>query len=341
MISLVLIPVVFIVIFLLIYSSGSDHFSKVFTDYEFDLNVWEFVALGSLGFFIAFNLWNFKIYPFIFSQNHDLKDDFLNEDKIQKSTYSFLDIDAERMSGVVSLVALNILLLIFIITFNYEQFIEIPKTPNQLSAETHERVNAVILSIVMAILVIMFYFKGYFNFDKKASSLKVLAMIWMTLNAVLVISAFAKNSEYIINFGMTYKRLGVCAFLILAVIGLVITLIKIQKQKTNAFLFNQMIWFFYGIILVSSYFNWGGIATQYNIKHKKGNLEFLQTLNFNHQLLNENFPQEYPILLDDEYFYRSDLQNETFLSKTLYFENLKSKQNEKTTSANSAYSDKL
>ena len=166
-----------------------------------------------------------------------MKNDFLNEDKIQKPTYSFLDLDSERKSGVVSLLALNILLLIFIVTFNYEQFIEIPKTPNQLSTETHDRVNAVIISIVMAIGVIMFYFKGSFNFDKNAKSLKFLAKTWMVLNAVLVISAFAKYSEYIISYGLTYKRLGVYAFLILSIIGLILTFLKIQKQKIQYRLF--------------------------------------------------------------------------------------------------------
>ena len=85
-----------------------------------------------------------------------------------------------------------------------------------------------------------------------------------------------------------------------------------------------MFWrFFYGIILVSSFINWGGIATQYNINHKKGNLEFLQSLNFNHQLLKDHFPKEYSDNLTD--YYRGETENETFLSKTLYFENLKSK----------------
>ena len=322
-ISVFIIPAILILVFFGIYSLGSSHFSGLFRDFELDFNFWEFFILGALGFFIAFNFWNFQIYNFIYSQNHFLKNDFVNEDKIQKPTYSFLDINAERKSGIVSLVALNILLIIFIITFNYEQFIETPKTPNQLSAETHERVNAVVLSIIMAIVVIMFYFKGYFNFDKKANSLKILARIWIFLNVVLVISAFAKNGEYIINLGLTYKRLGVIAFLLLAIIGLIVTFIKIQKEKTNAFLFNQMIWFFYGIILVSSFINWGGIATQYNINHKKGNLEFLQSLNFNHQLLKDHFPKEYSDNLTD--YYRGETENETFLSKTLYFENLKSK----------------
>jgi hypothetical protein len=64
---------------------------------------------------------------------------------------------------------------LFIITYNYEQFYETSKTPVQLSEETHERVNAVIMSIVMAILVIMFYFKSGFNFDPKSGLMKVLA----------------------------------------------------------------------------------------------------------------------------------------------------------------------
>ena len=124
----------------------------------------------------------------------------------------------------------------FIITYNYEQFYESVKSPVKLSAETHERVNAVIMSIIMSIVVIMFYFKSSFNFDPKAGLLKILAKVWIVLNAVLIISTMIKNSEYIINYGFTYKRLGVYAFLILALIGLVTTFIKIQKQKRNIFL---------------------------------------------------------------------------------------------------------
>ena len=90
---------------------------------------------------------------------------------------------------------LSILLIFFIITYNYEQFYEAVKTPVQLSEETHERVNAVIMSIIMAILVIMFYFKSGFNFDPKAGLLKILAKIWIFLNAVLIISAMIKNYD--------------------------------------------------------------------------------------------------------------------------------------------------
>lgn len=318
LISVFLIPAFFILIFFVVYSFGSEHFSGIFTDFQFDFNFWEFFVLSCSGFFIAFNFWNFEIYDFLLKWNHDLKNDFLNEDKILKPTYSFLDIDAERNSGTVTFVALNILLLIFIITFNYEQFIEIAKTPNQLSAETHERVKAVILSIIMAIAVIMFYFKGNFNFDKKSNSLKILAKIWIFLNAVLVISAMAKNTEYIVNFGLTYKRLGVFAFLILSIIGLVMTFIKIQKQKTNAFLFNNMVWYFYGTILATSFINWGNLATFYNIKNAKGDFEFLRTFNFNDDLLKENFPDK---KMDN--YKKKENDDKDFLSKIIYYETIR------------------
>ncbi|MBW8362746.1 MAG: DUF4173 domain-containing protein [Kaistella sp.] len=320
LISVILIPAFFILAFFGIYSLGSAHFSNIFTGWEFDLQVWEFIVLSGLGFFIAFNFWNFKIENFIFNWNHHLKNDFLNEDRIQKPTYSFLDLSSERRSGVISLLALNVLLLVFIITFNYEQFVEIPKTPNQLSAETHDRVNAVILSIIMAVLVIMFYFKGTFNFDEKAKPLKLFAKIWIFLNAVLVISAVAKNSEYIINFGLTYKRLGVYAFLILSLIGLALTFLKIKNRQTNAYLFNHMIWYFYGTVLAASFINWGNLATFYNISNSKGNFEFLQTLNYNDELLQEHFPEK---MKNGKYIYPEYKSRESFLSKIIYYETLK------------------
>ncbi len=86
--------------------------------------------------------------------------------------------------------------------------------------------------------------------------MKISAKIWILLNAVLVLSAAAKNFEYIVNYGFTYKRLGVFLFLLLALTGLALTFIKIQKKKRNAYLFNTMVWYIYGTILLCSFINW-------------------------------------------------------------------------------------
>jgi uncharacterized membrane protein len=220
------------------------------------------------------------------------------------------------------------MLLIFIGTYNYEQFFEVVEKTN-LSSDTHERVNAVIFSILMAVGVILFYFKGGFNFDEKATTLKRLAKVWIVLNVTLIISAIIKNSEYVSFYGLTYKRLGVYAFLILAIIGLVYSFLKITKQKTNAYLVNQMVWYFYATILICSFVNWGNLITNYNISVNKGvEPKFLRGLNFNDDtrreyFLKNNLDGKYPEGVREELI--SNYQNANFLSKALYYEFLDNK----------------
>lgn len=323
--AFVVIPLVFISIFFGIYSAGSDHFAALFTDYELDINLWQLLSLSVLGFFIAFNYWNYAVERFIYKNNYLLDDNFNDQSKVQKATYSFLDLDAERTSGVISFICLNILLVFFIITYNYEQFYEVSKTPVQLSEETHERVNAVIMSIVMAVMVIMFYFKSGFNFDPKAKLMKMLARIWIILNAILVLSAALKNYEYIITYGFTYKRLGVFAFLLLALIGLALTFIKIQKQKRNAFLFNGMTWYFYGTILACSYVNWGGIITSQNMKRKDFAVNYhLEQISFSERRLLKYADEKKDLQLKKKILEKvKEEKAKPFLSKILYYETLK------------------
>lgn len=323
--AFVLIPLILMSVFFGIYATGSDHFANLFTNVELDVNFWQLVTMTVLGFFIAFNYWNFAVERFIYKSNRTLDNDF-KQAIVQKPTYSFLDLDAERMSGVISLFALNILLVFFIITYNYEQFYETVKTPVRLSEETHEQVNAVILSIVMSILVMMFYFKSGFNFDPKARFMKILAKIWIVLNTVLIISALIKNSEYVINHGFTYKRLGVYAFLLLSLIGLALTFIKIQFRKRNIFLFNTMAWFVYATILVCSYINWGGIITAENRKRKDFALDYHRTqINFSEKQLlkyaeEKNDSRLKSEILNSEYVKLQ--QNETILSSVLFYRTL-------------------
>lgn len=323
--AFVLIPLVLLAIFFGVYSAGSDHFANLFKNIELDINFWQLVAITVLGFFFAFNYWNYSVEKTIYKQNYILDDNFKEENKIQKPTYSFLDLDAERMSGVISFFSLNILLIFFIATYNYEQFFEAVKTPNQLSAETHERVNAVIVSIVLAILVIMFYFKSSFNFDPKAGLLKILAKIWIVLNIILVLSAMMKNYEYVINSGFTYKRLGVFGFLIVSLIGLILTFIKIHKKKRNAFLFNTMIGYVYGTILVCSYFNWGGLITSQNIKSNHFDYYYHKTeVNFNEEYLLKYAREKHSEGIEKDIMERVRVhQKESFLSKVIYYQTIK------------------
>ncbi|MFV8353517.1 DUF4173 domain-containing protein [Flavobacterium sp. XS2P14] len=326
LIAYFVIPILFLGLFLIVYSFGGDHFSSLFAGYYLDIDVWQAFVITALGFFISFTFWNYWIPEICYEKNDVLDSDFKQEAKTQNhNSFSFLDIDFERRSGEITLFLLNILLLVFITTYNYEQFFEVVEKSN-LSSDTLERVTAVVFSIIMAICVILFYFKGGFNFDVKAQNLKKLAKIWIFLNGILILSAIIKNSEYVSYFGLTYKRLGVCAFLILAIVGLVIAFFKIINQKTNAYLFNQMIWYFYGTVLLCSFLNWGNLITNYNITVNKGvDPIFLSRLNFNDEVRREYFLQNN---LDGQYIELSRekeisrYQSESFLSKALYYETL-------------------
>ncbi|KIQ18799.1 hypothetical protein RT99_17410 [Flavobacterium sp. MEB061] len=329
LIAYFIIPVVFVALFFTVYSFGSDHFSSLFTDYQLDLDIWQLLVITVLGFYISFTFWNYWIPEVCYDLNPKLNNEFSNDEKaVNENTFSFLDLNFERKSGEITLLLLNVMLLIFIVTYNYEQFFEVIET-SKLSADTHERVNAIIFSIIMAVGVILFYFKGGFNFDEKATNLKRLSKIWIVLNGALILSTAVKNSEYVSFFGLTYKRLGVCAFLILAIIGLVYAFLKIAKQKTNAYLFNQMVWYFYGTVLLCSFFNWGGLITNYNISVNKGvEPKFLSELNFNDKTRREyfllhNLDGQYSEIQRENEIKR--YQNETVLSKILYYEFLNEK----------------
>ncbi len=155
------------------YSFGSDHFSSLFTDYTLDINIANLLIISLAGLYISFSFWNYWVPEVCYEKNELLDNEFKNIAEVKnQNTFSFLDLDFERKSGEITLVLLNLMLLVFIVTYNYEQFFEVVTTQTKLSSDTHERVNSVIFSILMAVGVIMFYFKGGFNFDKKAICLK-------------------------------------------------------------------------------------------------------------------------------------------------------------------------
>lgn len=321
-IAYLLIPSLFLVVFFVIYSFGSDTFSNLFF-LEFDLDFPEMFWVLLFGFYFSFNLFGSFVPEYCYDLDPFLNNDFSEKKKELQPSFSILDLDFERKSGEISLIVLNLLLLLFIVSYNYEQFFKIVSATT-LSAGTHERVNAVVLSIIMAVGVLLFYFKDSFNFDPQAVLLKRLASLWVGLNAILVLSTAIKNAEYILHFGLTYKRLGVFAFLLIILIGLVFTFFKIKFKKTNAYLFNQMIWVLYGLLLTCSFINWGAIITNYNISTNKGvDPAFLSGLNFNDEsrrsYFEDNKIKNSIEVIDCEQNIKSNKAH-SFLSKALYYE---------------------
>lgn len=320
--AFVLIPGVFVIFFIFVYASGSDLFASLFKNITFHFEFFEVTALLLLGFFLLFNFWFMLIPKQIIRWNHIFIDDFHAGNQHQlKPVFSFLPLDFERKSGEISLILLNALLLFFIVTYNYEQFFR--NGPDAtLSSEIHNRVAMIIFSIVMAIAVIMFYFKSTFNFDDKARNLKLLTIGWIILNSLLIISAFIKNTEYVLTFGLTYKRIGVFIFLTLSLAGLFITFLKLKFKKTNFFLLNRMAWVFFGTFIVTSCINFSWIVTKYNITwHKNEDIHYLRSLDYNKQILFDRYHNDplWQEWLGDQKDYLNYQINKPILSAAFYY----------------------
>lgn len=177
-----------------------------------------------------------------------------------------LALKTEYVIGIISFAALNLLLLLVNLIDISTLWLGYKPTGN-LSADLHEGTNALIFSILMAMVVIIYFFRGNLNFYSKSHILRSLVFAWMAQNLVLIVSVLIRDGYYIEYYGLTHKRIGVLVFALLCVIGLWTVYIKVAKQKTLFYLFkiNGYIWF--ALLLAFSTVNWDVLIVKYNLSH--------------------------------------------------------------------------
>lgn len=282
---LFVLPIAIAVIFLLVYIGSSDLMAEFVARFFHNFNLPMLIILTILGFTLMFCFW-FKYLPksiLLFNQN--LTNQFSHDVTIGMDTSK---LSVERQSALTALTLINGLLVLFLVAYNYEQFFQSVKI-SELSADTHQRVGTVIFSIVLAIAVILFYFRRELNFDPKIGSTKKMVYIWIALNSLLVLSAFLKNGQYIIFYGLTFKRIAVMIFLILCWLGLLFTFFKIKNRKTNFYLVQTMLNIGFTFLIVLAPVNFSWIVTKYNLDFiEKPDFQYLQQLDYNHGILTKN-----------------------------------------------------
>lgn len=196
---------------------------------------------------------------------HELKSIFLGFIINKK-----MALKTEHIIGIISFTALNLLIFALnIIDFNTLWLGNVRSFDDAyLSAQLHEGANSLIFSIVMAMMVILYFFSGNLNFYSKNKTLKVLAYTWIIQNTFLVFSVLIRDYHYINLSGLTHKRIGVLVFLTLCIIGLLTVYIKVAKQKTLYYLIktNGRIW--YILLIVFGIVNWDTFIVNYNINSR-------------------------------------------------------------------------
>jgi hypothetical protein len=223
-----------------------------------------------LGFVLVFAFFNHRKIQYLFIKDEDATDELIKENNDASLILGKGSIDNENLSGIILFGLLNLLLLV--VNILDIDFLWITKSVPEginYSEFVHQSIELLIASIIVAILIILFYFRGSLNFYNKNTTIKILAYLWIIQNAILIITTASKNQLYINEYSLTYKRIGVAVYLLLSLIGLVTTLIKIYKTKSNWFLFRKNGWAFYTVLVVSCFINWDLLITNFNITHSK------------------------------------------------------------------------
>jgi len=308
-ILLTIIPVVIAAIFFGIYSISNPILADLVSKFN-----WDFVSIG-LALFIA--------YSFLISLGimrpraidklktlDEIVSDNLNRPEIyrHKSSHDFLSARSEVYVAVAVFMLLNIVIgLNNSIDINY-LFIE-QNLPKGLSYTSflHQSVNSLIFSIFLAIALMMYFFSSRLNFVEKANYIKIGAYIWVVQNLVLALLCLYKNIQYVDQFGLTYKRLGVFTFLFLAAVGLCLTFYKIYMNKTNFFLFRKNTWIAYIVLVLLGCFDWDYIITYNNLSYNKDNhIDYSYLLSLDHTGL--------PLL--QKHFFKNALAYRSYLDST-------------------------
>ncbi|HYG15872.1 MAG TPA: DUF4173 domain-containing protein [Bacteroidia bacterium] len=254
-------------IFLILYANASSVFGEFLQqiDLSFISFGWLFVAV--VGFFIMHGL----------VKHRRLKAADYYEKKLSAPLAAPTGIFAiitdklklENKAGTLLLALLNLLLLmvnisdIVFLSQGQEDF-----EPGKYHELVHQGVGALIFSIILAVVILLYFFRGKLNFHPGAKNLRTLAYLWMAQNIVLVATAAIKNGIYIQAFdGLTYKRVGVYYFLLLCAIGLVITVVKLYAKKPNWYLVRTNFTAFFIVMIASCLVDWDAIIMKYNFRN--------------------------------------------------------------------------
>lgn len=265
---LIIIPFLIAILFFFFYQSSN----PLFYDFTKDINLdfisigWIFFTLG--GLLLLYGFFHNTILPGIAAVDERAALTLTPEVASRRNFLNgMMRIDNENLSGIILFTMLNILLLMLnVLDINYFLFDgKLPKGVDH-KAFVHDGIGTLIMSVIVAILIILFYFRGELNFYKQSKWIKIMAFIWIFQNAFMIFSTAYRNDMYIDESGISYKKIGVYVYLLLTMIGLITTFIKVWKVKTNWYLFRINASVYYYILVLSCIPNWDVIITDFNIK---------------------------------------------------------------------------
>lgn len=194
----------------------------------------------------------------------------------REQRFRALDLRKEYLVALSMLVLVNVLLLaVNAIDINWLWFGFEPGPSFDLTQFVHEGTYVLILSILVAMGIVLWFFRRNLNFYQAGlPMLRALATVWVLQNAVLAVSVGLRNYYYILHTGLAYKRIGVYGFLLLTFFGLITVLLKIWQRRSAYSLVRLNALAAYALLLGFAVGNWEIWIARYNLRPE------LQTLDY-------------------------------------------------------------
>ncbi|TAH41311.1 MAG: DUF4173 domain-containing protein [Bacteroidetes bacterium] len=203
----------------------------------------------------------------IIDEDQNSSDELIRLKKKHRSQFNLSALKSEYKAALFLVFTLNFVLFILNCIDIYWVWFNFEWEGQYLKQFVHEGTHFLILSILISIGIVLYFFRGNINFYKENKLLKSLCYIWIAQNAILAISVGIRNLYYIQHFNLAYRRIGVIIFLLLTLYGLFTVYLKVSKRKSAFYLFRQNALFVYVVLIFSSLFNWDSIIAKYNFAH--------------------------------------------------------------------------
>ncbi len=292
------IPLVIVTVFVLLYRNINPIFNDIISTLDLSFINMSWLLFTGLGYYLFYNISQpISIEP---ATESDLQtDNILRKEDLKQEPEE--KIKQENQLGVVLMISLNVLLLFLIITdFVYLKQQSYDVSSTELKSQLHQSVNALIVSIILAMSIIVYFFRGNLNFFDRNKLLKNTTFIWISLNIVIAFITAYKNFTYITNYGITYKRIGVYVYLFLVITGLIFTFIKISSIKNIVFLFRKNMQVAFIVLVLATTINWDVFITKYNLSSNHKSINYLLKLSNKNAFLLKEYSDNNNLSIDEK-----------------------------------------
>lgn len=280
-------PLILVIIFLKLYQIANPKFEEYTEFLNLEFIEWPFIITYVI---LSFLLYGFYLYnSFKPSESWDLKRKNLIPTDYNDAIQTKIGLGTEQKMASILLITLNLLIIAFLCIDGITLFSTNIDAELSHSQNVHEGINVLITSILLVILIIGFMYRGALNFEKNKTNI-YLTCSWLFLNIVMTLFNSLKNFNYINQWGLTHKRIGVFIYLGLCIIGLIFTLYKVLNAKSFIFLIRRVSFSFVSLLVLYSAINWNQIIVTYNLNESHFSISKMD-LNYNYRLGYSTYPE--------------------------------------------------